>query len=103
MALGTIVAFLVAAWPVYSWVDRYVIYSPGQAADFHAKIILAMNEREVDRVRALIDAKHRLIVQTKYRIDINDQAKDELIATYLEEIRILKNKETCLLRGELNC
>jgi hypothetical protein len=96
---GAVFVLVASVWPVYSWLDSEYIFSEAQGAD----IILAMNEREIDHVRRLITQKETLIVETKYRSDIGDQAKEELITLYREEVRILKLKEACLERDELNC
>jgi len=96
---GAVAATVVAAWPMYLWLDETIFFSEAQGSE----LIAAMNEREVDRVRRLITQTETLIVETKYRSDIPDQAKDELITLYREEVRILKLKETCLKEDKLNC
>ena len=69
----------------------------------HTKIVVAMNDREVERVQQAIRDWNTKITETKYRSDITEQQKDLLITDYSENIRVLKLKEACYLRGELNC
>lgn len=96
---GVVASLLLAAWPAWAWLDDNVIMTQAEGD----QIIQAMNEREIDRVHRMIEAKERLIVQTKYRNDLNEQAKEELFATYREEIRLLKLKEACLNEGRIHC
>jgi len=96
---GAIAAFLIAAWPAWGWLDANVFMTEAQGAE----IVRAVNQFELRRARDQIARYETLAVETKYRTDLSDQQKDELITIYARNIAVWKQIESCLLEGKIDC
>lgn len=99
VSLGFIAAVVVAATPVWQWLDTNIIFTPAQAAEDHANIIRWELEETRDEIR---DVGLR-IVEVKYDPDLPTQAKEELIVGYDADMAELKKKEACLEEDRLDC
>ena len=93
--LVSLIALVFAGW---LGSDIYIV-THAEAAEAHQKIA----RWHLADVRLQIENKEALKVETKYRADLGQRAKDELIAAYDVKLKRLRNTEKCLTQGRVDC
>lgn len=92
---ASIIALGVTGWFAS---DIYIV-THAEADEAHQKIA----RWHMADVRLQIETKEALKVETKYRADLGQRAKDELITLYDVKLKRLRNTEKCLTEGRVDC
>ena len=92
---ASIIALGVTGWFAS---DIYIV-THAEADEAHQKIA----RWHLADVRLQIETKEALKVETKYRADLGQRAKDELITLYDVKLKRLRNTEKCLTEGRVDC
>jgi len=103
VTLGFIAGIIVSAYPVWSWLDANVFFTPAQASNLRTELTDSINQKELRRAREQIAYFEGLAIEAKYRSDLSPQQKEELIASHLRSVAFWKQVEACLLADKLDC
>lgn len=91
-------SLLVLGFAVWTFSDNWVL-THAEAAAMHKGLVAG----RLVELRYRIDDTNTKKVETKYRKDMGQQVKDELIAGYDSELIRLRKSVDCYKEGKLTC
>lgn len=95
---GFVASLLVLVFAGWLGSDIYIV-THAEASEAHQRIA----RWHLADVRLQIENNEVKKVETKYRPDLGQRAKDELIASYDVKLKRLRNTEKCLTQGRIDC